>query len=442
MERSLLRRGFVRARSSEDCDYHLINSCSFIESAREETIRTVLDAADLKRERADQKLILAGCFSERYATAVRDELPEVDLSFGTGLYHRAGDILSDRFGAPPEWRGDRAPGAGEMIAARQDVLQDAAARGTMYAAVKISDGCDRGCAFCAIPNFRGAFRDTPRDDILAECRRLVQHEGVRELCLVSQDTNRYGGNVESLLDLLEDLHGADFDTLAWVRLLYLYPDPRTEQILRGIRARGLGLAAGGRIVPYLESPVQHVSSKVLRAMRRYGDADRFADLFALARELFPDLEIRTSFLLGFPGEEPEDIDALITFLHRVKPEKLALFAYSIEEDTPGFALGDPVPAAEKAARVNAVREEHLQILKDLHVSRRGRQYRCLVDGGDGTNWILRRPQDAPEVDEVVFVERAQDGNSEFRPGELLDVEITGFYEYDMTGRIAGKRVSV
>ncbi len=438
MERSLVRRGFVRARSSEECDYHLINSCSFIESAREETIRTVLDAADLKRERADQKLILAGCFSERYATAVRDELPEVDLSFGTGMYHRAGEILSDRFGAPAELRGDSAPGAGELIAA----AHEEGGRSGTYAAVKISDGCDRGCAFCAIPNFRGAFQDNPRESILDECRQLVQHEGVRELCLVSQDTNRYGGKVDVLLDLLEDLHGADYASLAWIRLLYLYPDPRTAQILRGIHERGLGLAAGGRIVPYLESPVQHVSSKVLRAMRRYGDADRFADLFGLARELFPDLEIRTSFLLGFPGEVQEDVDALIDFIHRVRPEKLALFAYSQEEGTPGFDLGDPVSAADKADRVNAVRQEHLDVLKDLHVSRRGQRYRCLVDGADGVNWILRRPQDAPEVDEVVFVERADAGISEVRPGELLDVEITGFYEYDMTGRIAGERVHV
>jgi ribosomal protein S12 methylthiotransferase len=451
MERSLRRRGLVLAADAPSSDFHLINSCSFIESARVETIQTVLEASGLKKDRPAQKLILAGCFSERYASAVREELPEVDLSFGTGLYHRAGELLGDRFGLPQWSVADQAPGATAFASTRISSAP--------YAPVKISDGCNRGCAFCAIPSFRGAFRDIARPAILAECRALVA-EGVREICLVSQDTNNYGGDAGTLLDLLEELHTVE--GLRWIRLLYLYPDPRTEQIWRGIAERGLCWrdaqgASGGRIVPYLESPVQHVSADVLRAMRRFGSYERFRDLFGLVRALIPDLEIRTSFLVGYPGETGADVELLQEFIAEVRPEKLALFTYSPEEGTPGYAKGDPIPAAEKARRVNQVRQVHLELLREIHRERTGRRYRCMVDSVDprGGQLVARRAQDAPEVDEVIFVERRpadRSGDAATRsapgpgpaektpelalaPGDLLDVEINGFYEYDMTGEI-------
>ena len=445
MERSLRRRGLSRAVDAASSDFHLINSCSFIESARVETIQTVMEAAGLKKSGSHQKLILAGCFSERYATAVRDELPEVDLSFGTGLYHRAGEIIGDRFALPGRSQSDQAPGAADLMATG---LSSAP-----YAPVKISDGCNRGCAFCAIPGFRGAFRETPRAEILAECRELAR-EGVREICLVSQDTNQYGGRPEGFLELLEELH--TIPELYWIRLLYLYPDPRTEQIWRGIVDRGLlwndparvsggaNVKSGsGKIVPYFESPVQHVSSSVLRAMRRFGDYQKFVELFATMRSLVPEVEIRTSLLLGYPGETESDVELVFEFLETARPEKLALFSYSPEEGTPGYELGDPIDADTKADRVNRVREAHLGVLGRLHRERVGRRYRCMVDQVDARTGaiVARRAQDAPDVDEVVFVDANPSGaggaENQLAPGDLLDVELTGFYEYDMTGQRVG-----
>ncbi|MCR9143326.1 MAG: radical SAM protein [bacterium] len=463
MERSLRRRGLRKAADATSSDFHLINSCSFIESARVETIQTVMEAAGLKRSGSEQKLILAGCFSERYSAAVRDELPEVDLSFGTGLYHRAGEIIGDRFDLPGRIQGDQAPGAAELIGLRQneDVADDLGASHTPFAAVKISDGCNRGCAFCAIPGFRGAFRETPREEIVAECRQLAR-EGVREICLVSQDTNQYGGSPQGFIELLEELHA--IPELHWIRLLYLYPDPRTEQLWEGIverdlvwsdplagalsaAASGVAGAGGGRgkIVPYFESPVQHVSAPVLRAMRRYGDAEKFLKLFAKIRGLVPNVEIRTSLLLGYPGETEADIEAVLRFITEARPEKLALFSYSPEEGTPGYAAGDPIDAETKAGRINEVRLAHLDVLRELHRERVGRRVRCMVDQiepGSG-RIVARRAQDAPEVDEVVFVETeaaevaTAPAENELQVGDLLDVELTGFYEYDMTGTRIG-----
>jgi ribosomal protein S12 methylthiotransferase len=394
MERSLLRRGLSPAATPEAADFHLINSCSFIESARVETIQVALEAAELKDAKPGQKLILAGCFAERYATAVRDELPEVDFSFGTGLYHRAGELVADR----------------------------------PYAPIKISDGCNRGCAFCAIPQFRGPFRDIARDSILEEAR-LLAAEGVRELCLVSQDTNNYGAGPDALVDLLGGLE--EISGLEWLRLLYLYPDPRTEQLLQKVAASGLK-----KITPYLETPVQHVSARVLKNMRRYGSYERFLDLFQMARSLFPGLEVRTSFLVGFPGEEDEDVDLLARFIQEARPEKLALFSYSLEEETPGFALGDATPDHIKAERINRVRNAHIELLKELHRERVGRVYQCIVDEITPEHVLARRAQDAPEIDEAVFLPRT----TECQTGDILTVEISGFYEYDMSGRaLAGSR---
>ena len=428
MERSLRASGFVPSPHPEQADVHLINSCAFVESAREETIRVVLDAADLRKSR-DQKLVLVGCFSERYAEAVESELPEVDFCFGTGQYDRAGALLIERFGPT-----DSSPQTG--VAGSDQAGAFAADPSRHWAPLKLSEGCDRGCAFCAIPLMRGGFSALPKEAILKEAGELVK-EGVRELCLVSQDTNRYGGSPGDFVDLLEDLQG--LDGLHWIRLLYMYPDPRTLQIVEEIARRG----SLTKLVPYIESPVQHVSSAVLREMRRYGSYEKFRELFVRLRELIPGLEIRTSFLVGFPNESEDDVDDLIRFVEELRIEKLSLFSYSPEEGTPGFFLGDPISAEQKAARINRVREAHLQVLKGLHRKRIGKNYQCMIDSMDSQKtMVVRRAEDAPQIDELVFVDElpahardAEERAFRWQVGDLLTVRIIGFYEYDMSGEI-------
>lgn len=409
MERSLQKEGFAPAVSADKAELHLINSCAFIEDARLETIRTVLDAAQLKGKK--QKLILVGCFTERYAAAVSQDLPEVDFSFGTGKYAQAGQLLREKFGAP---RASRAPNISGLSIERA---------GLAYAPVKISDGCDRTCSFCAIPQFRGSFRSTPIEEILAEAHDLAAR-GVREICLVSQDSNAYGGKPESYLDLLERLH--EVEDLSWIRMLYMYPDKKTEKILQGIASRKLP-----KLVPYLESPVQHGSAKILRAMRRAGDPGFFADLFALAREAMPGAEVRTSILMGFPGETEEDVEEVLRFLEHAGPEKLALFSYSPEEGTSGAALPDAVSQEEAAERINRVREYHRGLQSAHTADLVGQNFVCMVDESQDGELIARRPQDAPEVDGVVYIENSR----LIRPGELVNVQITGFTDFDLTGML-------
>jgi len=417
MERSLISSGYAPSGSAEEADFHLINSCAFIHAAREETIATVLDAAQIKRTKPGQKLILAGCFSQRYEKEIRDDLPEVDLSFGTGLYDRTGAILSEHFGSPVSILKST-----EIPSALAGVLRSA---GRPYAPVKIAEGCNRTCAFCAIPSFRGKGRDISTQEILEECRSLAA-EGVREVCLVSQDTNSYGKKVEDLSDLVSRIE--EIDGIEWIRLLYLYPDEKTRKLIGLLKNRA-------KLAPYLESPIQHASRKMLRAMNRAGSYESFQDLFSYARAEIPGLEIRTSILVGFPGETEDDIEVCARFIQETKPEKLALFSYSPEEGTSAFALKSSVSSREAARRVNFLREEHLKVLSEIHRARVGKTYRCLVDEIQGDSILARRFQDAPEVDEAVFLPK----DLKVKAGDILDVEITSFFEYDMTGVPAEKK---
>lgn len=423
MERSLLLEGFRPADDADAADVHIVNTCSFVESAREQTVESVFEAIGVRETHASQKLVVVGCFTERYQSAVTEEWPEVDFSFGTGLYHRAGPMIREAFGWP---RLQRAEESSPFVHLKHREKHP-------YSPVKISDGCDRSCAFCAIPQFRGRFRSRPSAEIVAEVRELASVLGVREICLVSQDTNSYGGRPEALVDLVEDLHGVE--GVEWLRLLYLYPDRKTERILGGLAGRRLP-----KLVPYLECPLQHVSAGVLRSMKRPGDAAAFRDLFAMARSLFPGLEVRTSFLLGFPGETADDVDMLHRFIEETRLEKLALFAYSPEEGTAGFGLAGAPGARETARRINELRETHLAVLKEIHMERVGRVYRCMVDEVRPKEIQLRRPQDAPEIDENVIVPYLyRRGMGLPSAGDLVDVEITGFFEYDMEGRLADAR---
>lgn len=421
MERSLLVEGFLSAENADAADVHIVNTCSFIESAREQTVETVFDAIGVRETHDSQKLVVVGCFTERYHSAVKEEWPEVDFSFGTGLYHRAGPLIREAFGWP-RWQGPEEVSPFVHLKHREK---------HPWVPVKVSDGCDRSCAFCAIPQFRGRFKSRPADEILTEVSELSSVLGVREICLVSQDTNSYGGRPEVLVDLVEELHAVE--GVHWLRLLYLYPDRKTEKILTGLAGRALP-----KLVPYLECPLQHVAPGVLRAMKRPGDAAAFKDLFAMARSLFPGLEIRTSFLLGFPGETSEDVDLLHRFIEETRLEKLALFAYSPEEGTTGFGMSGAPGVRETSRRINELRETHLNVLKEIHMERVGRVYRCMVDEVRPKEILLRRPQDAPEIDENVIVPfQYRRGMVLPSAGDLVDVEITGFFEYDMEGRLVG-----
>lgn len=413
MHHSLLEEGFTPASLPEESDFHFINTCTFIQSATEETIQTILSAAQVKKQN-HQKLVVVGCFAERYPDNIHSEIPEVDLFFGTGKYSQAGKILREKF---PELSPSQLE-FNDSLLERWKLSSKIENYSKPYAYVKVSDGCNRGCSFCIIPSFRGKFVESPLDDILRDTNRAIR-AGAKEICLVSQDTVYYGRDSEILLDMVRKV--AEIDSLEILRLLYLYPDKKTEKLIRL-------MGETSKIAPYLESPLQHVSSKILKLMNRIGESSYFKDLFSLAREVKPGLEIRTSFIIGYPGEEPEDVDQILRFIEDTRPEKVNLFSYSPQEGTKGAQLKQTVSEKEKSKRINLIRDSHLEILEEIHESRIGRTYDAIVDGIEDGQAVVRRFQDAPEMDEVVYVDDVS-----LIPGKIGKVRIDSFYEYDMNG---------
>ena len=409
MEESLLQTGLIKGKNAESSDFHLINTCTFISTATEETIDTILSAAKVKKKR-NQKLVVVGCFAERYPDAIREDIPEVDLSFGTGRFGDAGTILKEKF--PSEFLEERPEG--EIL--RRDLSLGRQYKPYRY--LKISDGCNRGCNFCIIPSLRGRFQENSEENVLRDVRNAVA-EGAKEICIVSQDTVFYGKSTERLGNLLREI--SLVEGVKILRPLYLYPDKKTFSLLDIFKEIPI-------LAPYLESPIQHVSEKILKSMNRTGSPGFFRELFAKARELKPGLEIRTSIILGYPGESSEDVDAVLRFIQDVRPEKLALFSFSPQEGTNASSIQETVSQEEKAERVNLIREYHLEILKDIHINRIHKKYPAIVDSIKKGEAVVRRLQDAPEMDEVVYCNKGI-----FKPGDIGTVEILSFSEYDMEG---------
>jgi ribosomal protein S12 methylthiotransferase len=412
IEESLVNKGLVLAKSPEKSDIHLINTCTFIQSATEETIDTILNATQIKKKRK-QKLVVVGCFAERYPQAIQEDIPEVDLIFGTGKYAQAGEILEKAF---PEIF-DKISSPEDILLAREKLHSNRKKKSKSYGFVKISDGCNRGCHFCIIPSLRGEFRDSSEENIFQDIHTALK-EGAREICLVSQDTVFFGKSLDKLKDLIQKI--TELKDVELLRLLYLYPDKKTFQLLDVFHENP-------KIAPYLESPIQHVSEKILKSMNRSGNLSFFKDLFSKARQR-EDLEIRTSIILGYPNETSKEVDEVLEFIHTVKPEKLALFAFSPQEGTKAYSFASDLDEKEISRRVNLVREAHLEVLKEIHQSRIGKIYPAIVDEVHANETIVRRFQDAPEIDEVVFVK-----NKNLQVGEIGQVRINSFFEYDMEG---------
>jgi ribosomal protein S12 methylthiotransferase len=419
MEESLLMEGLIPAKTPLDSDYHLINTCTFITSATEETIDTILSAAKIKKKRK-QKLVVVGCFAERFPDAIRDDIPEVDLCFGTGKYKDAGKLIKTQF--PSDFKNINE--INDEIKIRESIFKKKSNK--PFSFIKVSDGCNRGCSFCIIPSLRGEFKDYSPENILLDVKKAVG-SGSKEICLVSQDTVFYGRDTETLKNLLMEI--SQIEGVELIRPLYLYPDKKTYKLLDAF-------LENKKIAPYFESPIQHVSEKVLKSMNRSGNLSFFKDLFFKARTV-KDLEIRTSIIIGYPGETSEDIDQVLEFIDTVKPEKLALFSFSPQEGTKAFTLSETVQESEKAHRINLIRDLHLKKLEEAHLIRIGKEYDAIVDEVTKKEAIVRRFQDAPEIDEVVFC-----SPENLKQGMIGKVRITSFSEYDMEGTFIPRETGV
>jgi ribosomal protein S12 methylthiotransferase len=415
--------GYELAERIEDADVAVVNTCSFIASAREESIDAILELAGHRETGKLRALVVTGCLPQRYGAELAKELPEVDAFVGTGDFPRLGEILDSAL---------EGSGGGVYVDAGRTHLYDERdprilIGPTHSAYLKIAEGCDRVCAFCAIPGIRGRFQSRTLESVLAEARQLAA-AGVREINLVAQDSTSWGKDLApgdgrgrpGLAALLRALASdATLEGVDWVRLLYVYPSAVTDELVDA-------LAAGGRVLPYVDVPLQHASDPLLRRMRRGVGAARQRRLVERLRAAIPELTLRTTFIVGFPGETDADFDALCEFVRTTRFDRVGVFRYSDEEGTAAFALPDKVPARVARAR----HRELLAILRAVQAEKLaewvGREVDVLVDAGGRDRARGRMSSQAPEIDGEVLLRRGAP------TGSLVKGRIDGVRGPDLT----------
>jgi ribosomal protein S12 methylthiotransferase RimO len=436
----LAASGYRVVADPEQADAVIVNTCAFVEAAKRESIETVLDAAALKEQGRARTVLVTGCLAERYTEELRVELPEADAIVPFADYGRLPELLGHPSPLVPPGRPSLVPpGRPSLVPAGRRALPmvfptpagaafpaRAAARGPV-ALVKLAEGCDRDCSFCAIPSFRGRFRSRRPTEVLDEVAWLAG-QGVSEVCLVAENSTSYGkdlGGREALVHLLRDL--ARVDGLRRVRLNYLQPDELTPGLLEE-------MAANPVVCSYFDLSLQHASAPVLRRMRRGGSAERFLDLVGRIRALDPDAAFRSNFILGFPGERAADVRRLEAFLEAARLDWVAFFAWSPEDGTAALDLDGRVPPATARARVERVQELQDRLLADAQQGWVGRRLEVLVERveADGTA-EGRSFREAPESDGVVRVASA----GTIRAGEYVAVEVTGTQGPELLARLAG-----
>jgi ribosomal protein S12 methylthiotransferase len=419
----LAERGAELVRDEQDADVVIVNTCGFIDSAKQESVDAILEVAARRRAGTLKRLVVAGCMVQRYADELRAEIPEVDAFIGLDELERVGEAVLGELAA------DRIPDQHGALRLYDHTAPRVLATGGVHAYVKVAEGCDNPCTFCHIPAMRGRFRSRSVASLVAEAQRL-EAAGVTEIVLVAQDTTRYGEDLglgrSGLRRLLEALLAGT--TLPWIRFLYAYPATLDEGIFALMRAEP-------RLLPYLDIPLQHASRTVLKAMKRGGDARSYRALIARARSAVPGLAVRTTFIVGFPGEGEEEFAELQRFVDEVGFDHLGVFAYSWQPENPGAELGDPVPQRVKAKRLRALMRQQERISRERHRALRGTRVTALVEGASPESELLlqgRLAGQAPEVDgRVLFSEGTA------RAGELVTAVIRKTYAFDLVADIVG-----
>ncbi len=410
----LAEAGYAAAPSEEEADVVMVNTCAFIEAARQESIDTILDHGRRKRDGA--RLVVLGCMAQRYETELVEALPEADDVVGLDRYGELVDRLDAMTGwQPVELRATPRP--------RMDILYEVRrpAPTTPSAYVKVAEGCDKPCTFCAIPLFRGKQRSRAPVNIRAEVAQLAA-DGVSEVVLVAQDLAAYGRDLDApggIVELLRFL--ADVDGLRRMRLLYLYPKEIRPALIEEMTANPL-------VASYFDLSLQHASEPLLRAMKRPGGGARHLALIDDIRAADPEAALRSSFIVGFPGETEDQVDELADFLEAARLDWAGFFPYSAEEGTPAAALSGQVPDDEKAARLRHLQAIQDEITAERNAAQVGRRLEALVDMVEDGVPVARTFREAPEIDGVVTLDRG-------RAGEWVEVEITGAYEADLAGTV-------
>ena len=415
----MVNNGYEICANAQECDVVIINTCGFIEDAKKESIETILEFAQLKEQGKVKVLVVTGCLAERYRNELAMEIPEADVVLGIGKNTEIAKAVQKALdGQRVTAFGDKA----DLPLNGDRVLSTAG-----YSAyLKIAEGCDNKCSYCAIPLIRGGFRSRRMEDILEEARGLAA-SGVKELNLVAQDTTKYGQDLYgeySLDKLLTEL--CKIDGFHWIRILYGYPDRVTDSLLEV-------MAREPKVVKYIDLPLQHANEKVLRDMNRNGSFESLTALMQRIRDKVPGVVLRTTFIAGFPGETEEEFAQLCEFVRAVRFERMGCFAYSTEEDTPAGEREDQIEEELRHHRADIVMEEQMNIAFELGKQLVGKKLEVLVEGYDEEQqmYVGRSYMDAPDIDtKTSFVTECED----IAPGDFVWVEILDSVGYDLIGR--------
>ena len=415
--------GFTFTDDEMEAEVILVNTCCFIGDAKEESVNTILEMARLKEEGACRALIVTGCLAQRYKQEILDEIPEVDAILGTTSYEDVAGIVKQVL----EGRGTTHLTSFHDLGELPDTKATrVVTTGGYYAFLKIAEGCDKRCTYCIIPYLRGPYRSVPMEQLLEEARQLAQG-GVKELILVAQETTLYGKDIygeKSLPKLLHEL--AQIPGIQWIRIQYCYPEEITDGLIEAIRTEE-------KVCHYLDIPIQHASNRVLKRMGRRTNREELTERIAKLRREIPDIALRTTMISGFPGETQADHEELMDFVNEMEFERLGVFAYSAEEDTPAYSYPDQVPQEVKEGR----RDEIMELQQDIAFGHCedmvGRVLTVLIEGKvvDEPVYVGRTYMDAPNVDGLIFV----NAEMELMSGDFVRVKVTGAAEYDLIGEV-------
>ena len=416
----LQKKGFGFTDDEEKADIVIVNTCCFIGDAKEESIGTLLEMAELRKAGKLKALIATGCLSQRYQEEIQKEIPEVDALVGTAAIEEIGDVLEEVLagGGQNHYRELDAPPA----ACRDRIVTT----GGHYAYLKIAEGCDKRCTYCIIPKVRGGYRSIPMESLVEQAEALAGG-GVKELILVAQETTLYGRDLygrKSLPELLVKL--AAIPGIRWIRVLYCYPEEITEELIDVI-------AREPKICHYLDIPIQHASDGILRRMGRRTNEEQLRRQIVTLRERIPDICLRTTLISGFPGETQEDFEELYRFVNEMEFDRLGVFPYSQEEDTVAAAMPDQIAEEVKEARRDELMELQQAIAFEKAENMIGRELTVMVEGKvvDEDVYVTRTYRDAPDVDGYLFLR----ADRELMSGDFVKAHVTDFNEYDLIGEI-------
>lgn len=420
----LTEGGYEITADSGEADVLVVNTCAFIDSAKEESIGAILEMAEYKKHNCEL-LVVTGCLAQRYKSDIEEQLPEVDIILGTGDYDKIVSVIDAYCD-----RGERCSVVGDANNTVEDNLPRMRSTPFYTAYLKIADGCDNHCTYCIIPKLRGKFRSRSEDAILAEAVQMAE-QGVKELILVAQDTACYGKDAGEyrLADLLRKL--SLIDGIEWIRLQYCYPENITPDLVDEI-------ASNPKVVKYLDMPLQHVSDNVLKRMGRRSRQAEIEQLIDSIREKIPGVVIRTSLITGFPGETEDDFDTLLGFIKEYKLDKVGVFSYSREEGTPAAEYRDQVDGDVADSRRDAIMSAQQEISASLCASKIGTSVEVIIEGYDEDEfcYVGRSSTDTPDVDGVAYVYSEE----ELMAGDIVTAEVIDANEYDIITKVGGQNI--